>query len=224
MCLKISISSISPKWRNISLWALSRTWLHAFRPCTLHSILPKWSMPGMIPNFDFMSTAHSSEASFLLGRGMAMKICLVFFSCLTTTALPRMQFLLSGESIHPEGQAQEKKSGPDDESKQRWLQGDDAQELIPERKINLLATVSNTGSWKAIQCYWKCQLCTKSSSVFPWNSISSYLQESYAIQYTYNINLTVKPAILSYWSFHFPSTKICQIPFPNFVIWKACYL
>lgn len=45
-----------------------------------------------------------------------------------------MQFLLSGESIHPEGQAQEKKSGPDEESKQRWLQGDDAQELIPEKK------------------------------------------------------------------------------------------
>lgn len=50
------------------------------------------------------------------------------------TEVPLMQFLLSGESIHPEGQAQEKKSGPAEESKQRWLQGDDAQELIS--KIN----------------------------------------------------------------------------------------
>lgn len=53
-----------------------------------------------------------------------------------------MQFLLSGESIHPEGQAQEKKSGPDEESKQRWLQGDDAQELIPEKKKKVLAIVT----------------------------------------------------------------------------------
>lgn len=65
-----------------------------------------------------------------------------FFYSLIITALPLMQFLLSGESIHPEGQAQEKKSGPDEESKQRWLQGDDAQELIPEKKKKVLAIVT----------------------------------------------------------------------------------
>lgn len=59
-----------------------------------------------------------------------------------------MQFLLSGESIHPEGQAQEKKSGPDEESKQRWLQGDEAQELIPEKKNESISNWNNMSSWK----------------------------------------------------------------------------
>lgn len=59
-----------------------------------------------------------------------------------------MQFLLSGESIHPEGQAQEKKSGPDEESKQRWLQGDDAQELIPEKKKGSISNCNNMSDWK----------------------------------------------------------------------------
>lgn len=62
---------------------------------------------------------------------------------LTSTALPLMQFLLSGERIHPEGQAQEKKNGPNEESKQRWLQGDDAQELIPENKKGIISNISN---------------------------------------------------------------------------------
>lgn len=59
-----------------------------------------------------------------------------------------MQFLLSGESVHPEGQAQEKKSGPDEESKQRWLQGDDAQELIPEKKKESISNCNNMSDWK----------------------------------------------------------------------------
>lgn len=81
------------------------------------------------------AAAQRFEVSFLPDREMALTICQVFFfPCLIIAAIPLMQFLLSGESIHPEGQAQEKKSGPDEESKQRWLQGDDAQELIPEKK------------------------------------------------------------------------------------------
>lgn len=59
-----------------------------------------------------------------------------------------MQFLLSGESIHPEGQAQEKKSGPDEESKQRWLQGDEAQELIPEKKTESISNCNNMSVWQ----------------------------------------------------------------------------
>lgn len=59
-----------------------------------------------------------------------------------------MQFLLSGESIHPEGQAQEKKSGPDEESKQRWLQGDEAQELIPEKKTESISNRNNMSGWQ----------------------------------------------------------------------------
>lgn len=59
-----------------------------------------------------------------------------------------MQFLLSGESIHPEGQAQEKKSGPDEESKQRWLQGDEAQELIPEKKTESISNCNNMSGWQ----------------------------------------------------------------------------
>lgn len=76
------------------------------------------------------------------GRGMDLAISGLFYH-LIITALPLMQFLLSGERIHPEGQAQEKKSGPDEESKQRWLQGDDAQELIPENKKGTISNYNN---------------------------------------------------------------------------------
>lgn len=76
------------------------------------------------------------------GRGMNLAISDLFYH-LIVTALPLMQFLLSGERIHPEGQAQEKKSGPDEESKQRWLQGDDAQELIPENKKGTISNYNN---------------------------------------------------------------------------------
>lgn len=84
---------------------------------------------------------QSTEVCFLPGRGMDLTVSGLFYHHIIT-ALPLMQFLLSGERIHPEGQAQEKKSGPDEESKQRWLQGDDAQELIPENKKELLTTVT----------------------------------------------------------------------------------